>query len=51
MLSISMNKQVKELDRKLFDYDTWLTTPTEPWYVEEPKIEDEDGAYDEFREN
>ena len=31
-----------------FDYDTWLSTPPEPW--SEPDV-DEDEAYDEWKDN
>ncbi|BDD37907.1 hypothetical protein [Streptococcus ruminantium] len=31
-----------------FDYDTWLSTPPELY---QPKEEDEDRAYDEWKDN
>ena len=31
-----------------FDYDTWLSTPPEPW--SEPDV-DEDEAYDRWKDN
>lgn len=32
----------------IFDYDTWLSTPPEP---SRPRVEDEDRAYDEWKDN
>ena len=35
----------------MFDYDTWLSTPPEPLIDVWELDEDENGAYDEWKDN